>query len=176
MFFSGLAVRGLAMGFAFLFPALWIKSGCDFRCQMLELTWTRMHVQSAFFWTTFPDLLAHLWHRFVLAASHEAAWFQRYLTMCEYEYIEQFNRWFLQQPFARWGCGNLRAGGFGFNKSQITGSSARYFCKPVLHSILVSYRKHLHLEWPGLQGTSGNKIETYTSSCNIQYLLKHDLR
>ena len=47
-------------GITFLFPALWIKSGCDFRCQMLELTWTRMHVQSAFFWTTFPDLLAHL--------------------------------------------------------------------------------------------------------------------
>ena len=43
---------------------------------------------------------------------------------------------------------------------QITGSPEMYFCKPVLHSFLVSYRKHLHLEWPGLQGTSANQIET----------------
>ena len=48
---------------------------------------------------------------------------------------------------------------------QITGSSARYFCKPVLHSFLASCRRHLHLEWPGLQSTSANKMETYAPSC-----------
>ena len=42
--------------------------------------------------------------------------------------------------------------------------SARYFCKPVLHAFLASCRRHLHLEWPGLQGTSANKLETYTPS------------
>ena len=48
--------------------------------------------------------------------------------------------------------------------SKISGSSARYFCKPVLHAFLASCRRHLHLEWPGLQGTSANKLETYTPS------------
>ena len=86
------------VGITFLFPALWIKSGL-----WLQVPDVRTHLNAhvcaicVLLWTTFPDLLAHLWHRFVLAASHEAAWFQRYLTMCEYEYIEQFNRWFLQQ-------------------------------------------------------------------------------
>ena len=51
-----------------------------------------------------------------------------------------------------------------WNHHQISGSSARYFCKPVLHSFLASCRRHLHLEWPGLQGTSANKLETYTPS------------
>ena len=32
-------------------------------------------------------------------------------------------------------------------------------------TFLVSYRKHLHLEWPGLQGISANQIETYAPSC-----------
>ena len=34
----------------------------------------------------------------------------------------------------------------GWKTAQITGSSARYFCKPVLHSFLASCWRHLHVE------------------------------
>ena len=33
-----------------------------------------------------------------------------------------------------------------------------------IHSFMASCRRHLNIEWPGLQGTSANKLETYTPS------------
>ena len=88
------------------------------------------------FWTTFPDLLAHLWHRFVLAASHEAAWFQRYLTMCEYEYLELSTVDFGNNLCLWWsrGVAMLTTGNKGFGLHRLFVDKTAYLCRLGWHS------------------------------------------
>jgi len=101
--------------------------------------------QISHLWQTFCSL-SNPWQIFKLCCESRLGASDTHSWAKIYQQLSNQSSTWDHAPHSLAGDVELRAGGFGFNKSQITGSSARYFCKPVLHSILVSYRKHLHLE------------------------------